>query len=533
MATFLTSLRGFRAVSWLVDNPLLVREMRRRMRGRSFTWSLIAYVAALGLVSCFIMYATYPKFGNPLSTRELIQAVGRIGSRLFSGMCFVEAVIALIVTPMITAGLATAEKEKDTFEFLQVTTLSPATFVIGCLLTTGSFLFMVFACTLPILGLTFIFGGVSLSDILAFNGILFLLSLTISAWGIFNSTSYRRSRTVMGAIALVIVLLLVLGVASLGTFLSRAFGLGGYGAPAVSSTYGYFAFALVGLMGAFSVAAARRLYEPNNRLFNYRQFIAFFVVAIGATFAIIFWKARPGGAGSTLTPNDVHGFLATFYAFGWSLIGAAILFFSAGRVERGDELWRLRLERPAFRTGLDAGLVYLLLGALWLGASLALLLMLGNPSDPRETLLNAFPPMLSALFLFYAVCRFTSTLSPTRNRAAIVALGIAALLWVMIPLLGYFIGEISGAGGAQISRPTRSLSETLAHLSPVVILIRAADHMPMFEIVRATVVNLVLGGAMLLPTFAAPLRRRLAVSYDYMAHARGSANTPEPATADG
>lgn len=532
MATFLTSLRGRPAVSWLVDNPLLVREMRRRMRGRSFTWSLIAYVAALGLVSCFIMYATYPKFGNPLSTREMIQAVGRIGSRLFTGMCFVEAVIALIVTPMITAGLATAEKEKDTFEFLQVTTLSPATFVIGCLLTTGSFLFMVFACTLPILGLTFIFGGVSLGDILAFNGMLFLLSLTISAWGIFNSTSYRRSRTVMGAIALVIVLLLVLGVASLGTFVSRAFGLGGYGAPALSSTYGYIALALTGLMGAFSVAAARRLYEPNNRLFNYRQYIIFFVAAMGATLGLIYWNARPPVGGSAFSSTDIHSLTATYYAFGWSLLAAAILFFSAGRVERGDELWRLRLDRPAFRAGLDAGLVYLLLGLVWLGSSAGLVVALGNPPDPGRTISGSLLPLLSALFMFYAICRLTSTLAQTRNRAAIVALGAVSLIWIMIPLLGYFFGEISSAGGMQPSPLVGAVSEMLTQLSPLVVLIRAADHISSAEILRATIVNLALGLAILLPTFAAPLRRRLVVSYDYMAHVDAGARTPEPASAD-
>lgn len=532
MATFWTSLRGRPLVAWLVDNPLLVREMRRRMRGRSFTWSLIAYLAALGLVSCFIMYATYPKFGAALSTREMIQRVGDIGSRLFSGMCFVEAVIALIVTPMITAGLATAEKEKDTFEFLQVTTLSPATFVVGCLLTTGSFLLMVFACTLPILGLTFIFGGVSMSDILAFNAMLFLLSLTISAWGVFNSTSYKRSRTVMGAIALVLVLLLVIGVASLGALISRIFGFGGYGAPAMTGALGYAALVLVSLMGAFSVAAARRLYDPNNRLFSYKQYIAFFVLAMGATLGLIYWHANPRAAGSTFSQSDIHGVVTLYYAFGWSLLALAILIFSAGRVERGDELWRLRLERPVFRRGLDAGLVFGLLGTLWLVLAAALLLALGNPADARSTLTGSLPPLLSALLLLYGVCRLISMITQTRNRAAIVTLGVMTLLWVMIPLLGYFFGEISSAGGLQPSPLVRVFSEILTQLSPVVVVIRAADHINSAEVIRIAVINAALGLAFLLPTFAAPLRRRQAVSYDYVALAEGAADAHEAVPAD-
>jgi hypothetical protein len=514
MATLWTSLRGRTGLAWIFDNPLLVREMRRRMRGRSFSWSLIAYLAALGLVSCFLMYSNYPHLGTQLSTREMIQRVGTIGSRLFTGMCFVEAVIALIVTPMITAGLATAEKEKDTFEFLQVTTLSPGTFVIGCLLTTGLFLIMVFACTLPILGLTFIFGGVSLGDILIFNGVLFLLSLTISAWGIFNSTSYKRSRTVLGAIALVLVLLMVLGVALIGAFFGRYLGFSSM-TTGTGAFYGYSSLALVTLMGAFSVAAARRLYEPNNRLFSYKQFIAFFIVSLSMVTGLVYWHAHPGAASSTFSENDRRGVLLLFYGFGWFLVNTAILIFSAGRMERGDELWRLRLERPAFRQGLDAGLVYVLLGTLWLVTSFALARSFENPMNVIDSLFLALAPFLSATFLFYAVCRMMSVATQTRNRAAVGALGVMAVFWILIPLLGVFVGEVSSAGGLQPSWIVETVSETLADLSPPVMLSRITNDPSTGGILRASGLTLGLGLLFYLPTLAESLRRRLVVSYDY------------------
>ena len=50
-----------------------------------------------------------------------------------------------------------------------------------------------------------------------------------------------------------------------------------------------------------------------------------------------------------------------FFGFGGFLVGMAVLIFSAGRMERGDELWRLRLDHPSFRNGLEAGLGYALL----------------------------------------------------------------------------------------------------------------------------------------------------------------------------
>lgn len=518
MTPLLTFLRGWRPVAWLADNPLLVREMRRRMRGRSFTWALIGYLAALGLVSCFLMYMNYPKFGNLPPTRELIRQVNGIGTTLFRGMLFVEAVIAIIVTPMITAGLATAEKEKDTFEFLQVTTLSPGTFVLGCLLTTGSFLFMVFACTLPILGLTFIFGGVSLADILIFNGMLFLLSLTISAWGIFNSTSYKRSRTVLGAIALVLLLLLVLVIPSVGLGMLGM----GPGVGPVSAALGYVALGMGVLIAAFSVAAARRLYEPNNRLFSYLQFIVFFVVAMGLVMGLIFRQAQVYGAASSSTVDEMRGLVVAYFAFGWLLLAMSILIFSAGRVERGDELWRLRLARPRFRRGLDAGLVYLALSLMWVGATAVLAVgLLPQAAAIPRMLLPAAAPALSALLLLYALCRLMSITTQTRNRAAVGAIGLASIVWILLPLLGYFMGEISNIGSQQPSVVAEAVSGLLKALSPAVFFARVAEDPHASESLLSTILLLVLALGVLGLTLVDVLRRRLVVTYDY--NVRGGA----------
>lgn len=518
MPRFLTFLRGWRPLAWLADNPLLVREMRRRMRGRSFTWALIGYLAALGLVSCFLMVMNYPNAGSLPPTRELIRQVNGIGATLFRGMIFVEAVIAIIVTPMITAGLATAEKEKDTFEFLQVTTLSPGTFVLGCLLTTGSFLFMVFACTLPILGLTFIFGGVSLTDILGYNALLFMLSLTVSAWGIFNSTSYKRSRTVLGAIALVLLLLLVVVLPTAGLRLLGAGPLMGPGAAAL----GYVALGMGILITAFSVAAARRLYEPNNRLFSYPQFLVFFLVAMGLVMALIFRQTGAYGGATFSSVTDLRSLLIAYFAFGWVLVAMAILFFSAGRIERGDELWRLRLARPQFRRGLDAGLVYLSLIILWLAATLILgEALLPQAGQAWDALVPALPPLIGALLLLHALCRLMSIATETRNRAFVGAVGIASVLWLLLPLLGYFVGEISSIGGDRPSDLAEAISGLLKALSPAVVLARAADDPDASEMLLSTGLMLILALGVLALTFLEPLRRRLAVSYDYHLRAAG------------
>jgi hypothetical protein len=522
MATFWTSLRGWAPAAWLIDNPLLVREMRRRMRGRSFTWSLIGYLVALGLVSCFIMFSSYPTFAAQLSIRDLIQKVGEIGIRLFWGMFLVEAAIALVVTPMITAGLATAEKEKDTFEFLQVTTLAPGTFVLGCLLTTGIFLAMVFACTLPILGLTFIFGGVSLSDILVLNLILFLISMTISAWGIFNSTSYKRSRTVMGAILLVLVMLPFAALMFSSWVFGGRLGLG-FGWQAGRSPLLYGSLAMLALIAALSVAASRRLYDPNNRLFNYRQYLVFFVLALTLLASLILWRLGPAASSTLVSDSDRRAVIVMYCLFGWLLTVSGEIIFFAGRVERGDELWRLRSAHPAFRTGIDAGLVTVLLAAGWLGASLALADAMGNPLNTRRVIFSAAPPLLASLLLVYSLCRAMSVLSETRNRATVGVVASLVLLWSVLPLLGVLISEVSSAVGWAPSAGAEAVGWILRDMSPPPILFRLAEGDPAGQVISPTLITTILAAMILAPTCLDSLRRRLRVSYDDVARP-----APEP-----
>ena len=98
-------------LGWLFDNPLFVREIRRRMRGRLFSWSLIVYLCALGIVTVILMFSSYPFRVRNMPTRDVILKIGKIGPTLFTGMLVVEGIIALFIAPMLTAGLATQEKE--------------------------------------------------------------------------------------------------------------------------------------------------------------------------------------------------------------------------------------------------------------------------------------------------------------------------------------------------------------------------------------------------------------------------------------
>lgn len=506
-------LRRVRSLAWLLDNPLFVREVRRRMRGRLFSWSLIIYLALLGVVSCVIMFTTYPIDAGSATTRDLLQKVGKIGGTLFTGVKVLEAGLAILIAPMLTSGIATAEKEKDTFDFLRVTTLGPGTFVLGCLMTTASFLLLVFSCTLPILGLTFIFGGVSMKEILSFNLLIFLVALVVSAWGVFNSTNYKRSRYVHGSIVFIFFMFLMVGQFFVSRFIP---GLGGtlFGTPTFTELGTVVGLAIL-FMGLLSLAASRRLYDPNNRLFNYKQFTVLYLLILGLVAGYAFTQFS-GITATTYGSSSRVELVYSFYFVGWTFLCMSILFFSAGQIERGDEVWQIRVARPLFRKTLESHLLYIFYALVWIGGTAALIFASGESDTLIATCMTTLPILLAGLLTLLGVARLMSAVTANRNRASFGVIITIALLWGVVPLIGLMIQGVmeSANRGRSLQGVARIAVNSLYDFSPVVALIRTEDSLGSVSMIGGCLIPLALGGLFALPTYLGSLKRRLVVVYD-------------------
>ncbi len=501
-------------LSWLLDNPLLVREIRRRMRGKLFSWSLIAYLAALGGVSCVIMFLQYPMRFQNLSWRDQIQQVGKIGGSIFQGMCIVEGFIALFIAPMLTAGLATAEKEKDTFDFLRVTTLHARTFVTGCLLTTACFLLLIFACTLPILGLTFIFGGVSLRDILGFNGLLFMAAMAVSAWGIFNSTNYKRSRSVHGSLIGVLFLIYFFTTSVVGSFYRRII-------PSLSLAVGgtwlqglIIASPFAAAIAVFSIAASRRLYEPNNRLFNYAQYTIFYALALAVVAGTLAFRMSAFNV-ILITPPQIVAMLDIFFFLGLILNVAGILIFSAGRIERGDEVWRIRQQFPIFRRVHENYLIHALYIASWLFLGYGMGAAWEGTSKFLPHFWSGLPVVLAGLFLMIALTRIVNLFVEQRNPATIGLFLTLLLLWGGAPILGYTLEAVASPGRDYPVPGLSDLADILMDASPVPVLYHIWSDDPNLDLISPPCILGGLAILLLIPTLLPWWRRRMAISYEW------------------
>ena len=185
-------------------NPIVVKELRSRMRGGRAFAVLTGVLLLLGAVS-YLLYrmaivaAGYGGF--PLSPQ--------IGQVLFIGLALVELLLICFITPAVTAGAISGEQEKLTYEMLLTTPLHPASILWGKMIASMSYVFLLVFAAVPMASLVFIFGGVAPLDMLKALAILVALAVTLGVAGLFFSALLGRTTRAMVATYLAVLGLLV------------------------------------------------------------------------------------------------------------------------------------------------------------------------------------------------------------------------------------------------------------------------------------------------------------------------------------
>lgn len=118
---------------------------------------------------------------------------GVIGQSLFSGLMMFELFLILFVTPALTAGALSREHEAKTFEMLVATPLRPFGIVIGKLFAALSYIFLLIIAAIPFGSIFFLFGGVTVRDLVEAILLLAGIALTFGAIGIFWSALLRKT----------------------------------------------------------------------------------------------------------------------------------------------------------------------------------------------------------------------------------------------------------------------------------------------------------------------------------------------------
>lgn len=192
--------------SWLRVNPIIVKELRSRMRGPRAFVTLTITLLLSGVVMYGMLQLTTAMSSNYGST--ILSA--QVGQMLLAALSFLELVMVCAVTPAVTAGAISGEREKQTYEMLQATPLSPASLVWGKLVSALSYVFLLLFAAIPLASIVFIFGGVVARDMLKALLVLIILAVAFGVLGLFMSALFGRTgRATVASFLVVLVLVFV------------------------------------------------------------------------------------------------------------------------------------------------------------------------------------------------------------------------------------------------------------------------------------------------------------------------------------
>ena len=185
-------------------NPIIVKEIRSRMRGpRAFITLTVILVVMGGIMYAILQIIL-------ATTRYSTVLSPQVGQTLFAALAYLELFMICVVTPSVTAGAISSEKERLTYEMLMATPLSPSSILWGKLISALSYVFLLLFAAVPLASVVFIFGGVDPREMVKALLLLLVIAVSYGIIGLFMSTLFGRTGRATIA-SLVVVMGLMLG----------------------------------------------------------------------------------------------------------------------------------------------------------------------------------------------------------------------------------------------------------------------------------------------------------------------------------
>ena len=172
-------LRAFRL------NPVMVKELRGRMRGVRGFAIITVFLTLMSFFTMLLYLLRVPRGG--------VVVTGELGRLLFIGVLFIELMLIIFIVPALTAGAITSERERKTYDLLQTTLITKATFVVGKMQSALGYIVLLLLSAIPLQSIAFLFGGVSESELILALLVLTVSAVTLGAFGMFFSSITERT----------------------------------------------------------------------------------------------------------------------------------------------------------------------------------------------------------------------------------------------------------------------------------------------------------------------------------------------------
>jgi len=187
-------------------NPLLVKELRGRMRGARAFVVLTVYLLILSCFTSLIYYAYVHTASTPGGGPEMAY----LGKVIFASVILVGLFLVSFITPAFTAGAICGERERKTYEVLRTTLLPARRLVFGKLVSALVYIFLLILAAVPLESLAFMLGGVVAEELVLAQVVLLVTAFAFASCGLFFS-SIARTTLVSTVLSYSTVVLLTIG----------------------------------------------------------------------------------------------------------------------------------------------------------------------------------------------------------------------------------------------------------------------------------------------------------------------------------
>jgi ABC-type transport system involved in multi-copper enzyme maturation permease subunit len=168
-------------------NPIVAKEYRSRMRTWRSPLAMMIYILLVAGLGFAIFTST------AVSINQFSGQTANYGQILFEWLIVFQMILLTFITPALTAGAISSERERQTIDLLFVTRIPPFSIIWGKLLSSMSFVVLLLLLSVPIFSLVFLFGGIEIDQVLYSFLITVVAALTLGVIGIAFSTWLRRS----------------------------------------------------------------------------------------------------------------------------------------------------------------------------------------------------------------------------------------------------------------------------------------------------------------------------------------------------
>jgi ABC-type transport system involved in multi-copper enzyme maturation permease subunit len=306
-------------------NPIMVKELRASLRGARF---FIAHVTILSVFAGALLLTLGIAMSEQLGG-GLRGDPARVGQVVYAITQLIHLGVVFLVVPGLAATSITTERDSQTFDLLLTTTMTAPQVVWGKFTAAMTQAFTIFVSMVPLVGLCFLFGGITVYQIVANYAFLFALSAAMIAFALSISANARATQRAVGtvyALALLLGFFVSIAVAaaanreSVATDMAIAYGFLPAGMESRGQDLTPFqrvmyvhlmpGFAWTALFSVFLINATNRL-KPlyANRSTNLRIYYAAVLFAGGALIAATFYHEMPPDSGTSDRSAALMGYV--------------------------------------------------------------------------------------------------------------------------------------------------------------------------------------------------------------------------------